>query len=179
MKRKLLMDKNFKLTSLQVNPIYKPVFDKLDALAQKELNALDNSVLWSRHYTKQEFKHGFAYPLVVFAVVIYFCITKGVKYRLYMQHIRLDRRLEFSDRLDIDLDDVESYPPSIYEEYVENQKYKNFIKRKDEKIDKICDEFHDYLEKRATDTIERRKKKGLHVRKRQSPLEAIDANNAV
>ncbi len=37
-KRKLLTDKNFKLTSLQVNPLYKPIFDKLDALAVKQLN---------------------------------------------------------------------------------------------------------------------------------------------
>ena len=37
-KRKLLTDKNFKLTSLQVNPLYKPVFDKLDAQAVKILN---------------------------------------------------------------------------------------------------------------------------------------------
>ena len=51
-KRRLLTDKNFKLTSLQVNPIYKPIFDKLDALALKELNELDKSILWSRHYTK-------------------------------------------------------------------------------------------------------------------------------
>jgi hypothetical protein len=34
-KRRLLTDKNFKLTSLQVNPLYKPIFDKLDALAVK------------------------------------------------------------------------------------------------------------------------------------------------
>jgi hypothetical protein len=34
-KRKLLTDKSVKLTSLQVNPLYKPVFDKLDALAVK------------------------------------------------------------------------------------------------------------------------------------------------
>jgi hypothetical protein len=51
-KRMLLTDKNFKLSSLQVNPIYKPIFDKLDALAVKQLNELDKSVLWSRHYTK-------------------------------------------------------------------------------------------------------------------------------
>ena len=47
-KRMLLTDKNFKLTSLQVNPLYKPVFEKLDALALKQLNELDKSVLWSR-----------------------------------------------------------------------------------------------------------------------------------
>ena len=47
-KRRLLTDKHFKMTSLQVNPIYKPIFDKLDALALKELNELDKSILWSR-----------------------------------------------------------------------------------------------------------------------------------
>ena len=50
--RMLLTDKNFKLTSLKVNPLYKPVFDKLDAIAVKQLNELDKSILWSRHYTK-------------------------------------------------------------------------------------------------------------------------------
>ena len=46
--RKLLQDKTFKLTSLQVNPLYKPVFDSLDAKAAKILTELDKSVLWSR-----------------------------------------------------------------------------------------------------------------------------------
>ena len=72
-KRLLLTDKNFKLTSLQVNPLYKPVFDKLDALAIKKLNELDKSILWSRHYTKTEFKYSFVYPLIVFSVII-FCL---------------------------------------------------------------------------------------------------------
>ncbi len=31
--KKLLTDKKFKLSSLQVNPLYKPVFDALDARA--------------------------------------------------------------------------------------------------------------------------------------------------
>ena len=94
--------------------MYKPVFDKLDAIAVKELKALDNSVLWSRHYTKQEFKHGFAYPLVLFGIVIWALISYGVRYRVFMQHIRMDRRLDFVDKLDVDLDDVSNYPPSIY-----------------------------------------------------------------
>ena len=55
-KHKMLTDKSFKLSSLQVNPLYKPVFDKLDAEALKVLNELDKSVLWSRRYTKNEFK---------------------------------------------------------------------------------------------------------------------------
>ena len=118
-KRRLLADKNFKLTSLQHNPIYKPIFDKLDALAVKELNELDKSVLWSRHYTKADFKHSFVYPLLVFAGIIFVAINYGVRYRLYMQHVRKGRRLDFSERLDMDLDDVSSYPPSVYEEYLE------------------------------------------------------------
>ena len=93
---------------------------------------------------------------------------------MYMQHIKYDRRLDFSERLDIDLDDVSSYPPSIYQEYLEKQKYDGYISRKDEKIDKVVDQFHEFLEKRAADTITKRKKKGLQVRKRKSPLESIN-----
>ena len=51
--------------------------------------------------------------------------------------------------LDIDLDDVSSYPPSVYQAYIEKKKYDSFIKKKDEKIDKVQDQFHTYLEKRA------------------------------
>tara|TARA_B110000503_G_C6894859_1_gene308292 strand:+ start:406 stop:582 length:177 start_codon:yes stop_codon:yes gene_type:complete len=58
---------------------------------------------------------------------------------MYMQHIKYDRRLDFSERLDIDLDDVSSYPPSIYQEYLEKQKYDGYISRKEEKIDKVAD----------------------------------------
>ncbi len=116
-KRKLLTDKSFKLTSLKVNPLYKPVFDKLDALAIKHLNELDKSVLWSRHYTKVEFKYSFLYPLFVFAAIIFVLISYGVKYRLYLNYIRYDRELDFSKSLGIDLDDVSSYPRSVFEVY--------------------------------------------------------------
>ena len=112
-KRKLLTDKNFKLTSLQVNPIYKPIFDKLDALALKELNALDKSVLWSRKYTKADFKYSFVYPLIAFGVAIYFTINWGVRNRVYYQAIKHDRKLDFAGALDIDVDDLDSYPKSL------------------------------------------------------------------
>lgn len=82
-KRKLLTDKNFKLSSLQVNPLYKKTFDALDAQAKKELDALDKSVLWSRKYTVNEFKYTFLYPGVIFSIIIFCCMSYGVKYRLY------------------------------------------------------------------------------------------------
>ena len=112
-----MTDKNFKLQSLKVNPIYKPILDKLDAIALRELKELDKSVMWSRHYTKQEFKHTFFYPLLLFGTIIFCLISYGVKYRLYVQHIKMGRRLDFVDRLDLDLDDVSKYPPSVFEMY--------------------------------------------------------------
>ena len=83
----------------------------------KELKELDNSVLWSRHYTKQDFKTGFAYPSILFALIIWGLFTYGVRYRTYMQYIKHGRRLDLVDKMDIDLDDVSSYPASVYEEY--------------------------------------------------------------
>ena len=58
--------------------------------------------------------------------------------------------------LDMDLDDVENYPPSVYAEYLEKQKYDRYIKRKDEKIDDGIEFFHEYLEKRAKRTQRKR-----------------------
>lgn len=162
-KRRLLTDKNFKLTSLQVNPLYKPIFDKLDALAVKQLNELDKSVLWSRHYTKNEFKLTFMYPLIVFTIIIFAGINYGVRYRLYMNYIKYGRELELSGKMDIDLEDITNYPPSVLEMYQEKKKQDAFLKRKEEKMKKIEDNFHKFVEKRIIDTAELRRKKGLRV----------------
>lgn len=121
-KRMLLTDKNFKLTSLKVNPLYKPVFDKLDAIAVKQLNELDKSILWSRHYTKVEFKYSFVYPLITFGLIIFGLISYGVKYRLYYNYIKYGRELELVNKMDIDLDDVSSYPKAVFEVYQEKKK---------------------------------------------------------
>lgn len=125
-KRKLLTDKNFKLTSLQVNPLYKPIFDKLDALAIKQLNELDKSVLWSRHYTKQTFKLTFLYPLIGFTLIILFLISYGVRYRLYANYIRYGRELELAGMMDLDLEDIGSYPKAVLELYKEQKKYEAY-----------------------------------------------------
>ena len=76
----------------------------------------------SRKFTKQDFKQSFFYPAIVFLVLIWGLVSYGVRYRMYMQHIRFDRKLDFADRLDIDLDDVSSYPKAVYEEFLEKQK---------------------------------------------------------
>jgi len=146
-----------------VNPLYKPVFDKLDALALKQLNELDKSVLWSRHFTKAEFKYNFLYPLIVFSVIIVSGIMYGVKYRLYMNYIKYGRELELSSRLDMDLEDITSYPASVMEIYQEKKKQDAYLKRKEEKIKKIEDNFHKFIEKRIIDTAEMRKTRGLRI----------------
>ena len=148
-RRKLLADKNFQLTSLQVNPLYKPVFDKLDALAQKELDKLDKSFLWSRRYQKEDFKHKFVIPGIVYVLGLFVIFHYGLKYRLYYQFIRHGRRSELADRFDIDLDDVESYPKAVFEEYVEKKKTEAVLKRKEEEIKKVENKFHKFAEKRV------------------------------
>ena len=73
-----------------------------------------------------------------------------------MQAIRHDRKLDIADHWNIDLDDIGSFPPSLYHEIQEKKKYDSYIKRKDEKIEEISDEFHVFLEKKANATVERR-----------------------
>ena len=162
-KRLLLTDKNFKLTSLKVNPLYKPIFDKLDAIAIKRLNELDKSVLWSRHYTKTEFKYSFVYPLVVFTVIILCSINWGVRYRLYANYIKYGRELELAEKMDIDLEDIASYPKSVQELYQDKRKYDGYLKRKDEKIKAVESNFHKFVQERINDTAELRRKRGLRV----------------
>jgi len=82
-KRKLLSDPNFKLSSLQVNPLYKPIFDKLDAQAAKQLAELDKSLLWSRKYQKNDFKWRFFYPGVMWVGAMIYILHYGVKYRIF------------------------------------------------------------------------------------------------
>ena len=118
-KRKLLADKNFKLTSLQVNPLYKPIFDKLDAQAAKQLAELDKSYLWSRRYQKDDFKYKFVIPGFVYVIALMVVVHYGLKYRIYLQFVKHGRRTDLADRFDIDLDDVESYPAAVFDEYVE------------------------------------------------------------
>lgn len=89
-----------------MNPLYKPIFDKLDAVAIKQLHELDKSILWSRHYTKAEFKYSFVYPLIVFTFIIYCLFSYGVKNRLYANYIKYGRELELASKMDIDLDDI-------------------------------------------------------------------------
>ena len=148
-RRKLLTDKNFKLSSLQVNPLYKPEFDKLEALAAKKLNELDKSVLWSRRFQKEDFTQKFVIPGIVYVLGLVFILHYGLKYRIYIQYIKHGRSSELADRLGIDLDDVESYPESVYEEYVKKKKEVALLEIKEEKIKKVETQFHKYAEKRV------------------------------
>ena len=74
------------------------------------------------------------YPLIVFTVIIVASINYGVKYRLYMNYIKYGRELELSQKMDMDLEDIENYPPSVMEAYQEKKKQDAFLKRKEEKI---------------------------------------------
>ena len=157
----LIADKNFKLTSLKVNPIYKPIFDKLDAQASKELQRLEESYLWSPSYTKSEYKHMFYQPFMLHLLVVCLLLFYGVRYRIYMNYIRHDRKLEFAEKLNIDLEDIDSYPKAALELLAEKQKYDSYIEKKDVKITQIEDSFHEYAQQRVLDIAEIRRKRGL------------------
>ena len=73
-------------------------------------------------------------------------ISYGVKSRLYRQAIRHDRHLDFAEYMNLNLEDISSYPPSLYHEIQEKKKYDSYIKRKDEKIKVTEDDFHEFLE---------------------------------
>ena len=162
-KRKLLADKNFKLSSLQVNPLYKPIFDKLDAQAAKQLAELDKSYLWSRRYQKDDFKYKFAIPGFVYVIALMVVVHYGLKYRIYLQFVKHGRRSDLADRFDIDLDDVESYPAAVFDEYVVKQKKEAQLKRKEEQIKKVEDRFHKFVEKRVSNLAQQRRNRGLNV----------------
>ena len=86
-----------------------------------------------------------------------------MRYRLYSNYIKYGRRLEFADKMDLDLDDITSYPKAVLELYQEKQKHDAYIKRKEDKIKKVEDNFHKFVEKRIVDTHELRKSRGLKV----------------
>ncbi|CAI2381941.1 unnamed protein product [Moneuplotes crassus] len=159
--RLMIADKNFKLTSLKVNPIYKPIFDKLDARATKEIQRLEDSYLWSPSYTKSEYKHMFSQPLFFHTILVGLFLYFGVRYRIYLNYIKNDRKLEFAEKLNIDLEDIDSYPKAALEMLVERKKYDAYIEKKDEKITQIEDSFHKYAEERILRVAEMRKKRGL------------------
>ena len=73
--------------------------------------------MWSRHYTKAEFKYSFLYPFIFFSVIILAGINYGVRYRLYMNYIKYGRELELVGKMDIDLEDISAYPQAVLELY--------------------------------------------------------------
>ena len=68
-----------------------------------------------------------------------------------------------AEYFDIDLDDIESYPPSVFDDYVEKKKLDALLKRKDENIKKTEERFHEYSRGRLRNLAERRKARGLEV----------------
>ena len=157
----MLADKNFKVNSLRVNPVYKPIFDKLQEAADKEIQVLEDSYLWSPSYTKSEAKHMFIHPFILQFVIVTLLIMYGVKYRIYVNYIKHERKLDFAEKLNIDLDDIDSYPKAALELLAERKKFEAYSERKDKKITQIEDTFHEYAQQRVLDIAEIRRKRGL------------------
>ena len=161
--RLMLTDKSFDLDTLSANPLYKPVYDKIVKREQQLNDALDASTLWSRHYTRLESNHFFLHPLVLSAVLIALCLGLGVRQRLYRQAIQKGRRLEFADRLDIDLDDLDAYPRAAVDALVEQRKAEARQARDEEKMQQTEASFHEFAEGRLMSLGDKRRRRGLRV----------------
>ena len=70
-----------------------------------------------------------------------------------------------ADKLDIDLEDVESYPKAVQEFYLEHKQHKDMLKRKEGNMIKIENSFHKFAEKRVVDLSKAREKKGLRKKR--------------
>ena len=95
-------------------------------------------------------------------------IHYGVRYRVYYQYIRHGRHLEFADKLGLDLDDVDSYPAAVQEYYLQTKQHKEMLKRKEGKIIKVENSFHNFAEKRVVELAGQREKKGLKKHRRKT-----------
>ena len=87
----------------------------------------------------------------------------GVKYRIFQQYIKHGRKSDLAEYFDIDLDDVESYPPAVFDEFLEKKRLDALLKKKEENIKKVEDQFHEYSRGRLRNLAERRKKRGLQI----------------
>ena len=96
------------------------------------------------------------------AAIIYI-LHYGVKYRIFQQYIKHGRKTDMAEYFDIDLEDIESYPPAVFDEYLEKKRLDALLKRKDENIKKTEERFHEYSRGRLRNLAERRKAKGLSV----------------
>ena len=63
------------------------------------------------------------YPFLIFGAIIFVLINYGVKYRIYQQHIKHGRTMGLTEKLGIDLEDVESYPKAVQQLYLDKVHY--------------------------------------------------------
>ena len=134
------------------------------------MKELDKSLVWSRKYTPTRHKLAFVYPMYLGIIGLYFLLEGGTKRRAYEIYITSGRKVGVADSLGIDVTNTDDYPKSVYELYLKKVKHDDYVKKKDEYIDKVEDRFHDVLLKEASRTLNKRSKRGLHRKKRNSPI---------
>lgn len=61
------------------------------------------------------------------------------------------------------MEDVESYPAAVFDEYLEKKRLDAILARKDENMKKAEKRFHEYSRNRLRNLAERRRTRGLKV----------------
>lgn len=133
-------DKNnkvFRLEKLKLNPVYKDVYEVITNENKKELQKLDNSLIWSRFYKKKDF-FDFVIPFCGYAFIfIPYIFYKVLHKRILERHVKYGydaENLKPYNYWNLDFKNKDIYPDSVIELYFDIKKIK---KKKEEEVKKL------------------------------------------
>ena len=165
-KRLMIADKNFSLEKIRTNPVYHKVYTSLTMERDKELELLDKSLLWSRKYTKQNFKD-FAIPFSIYAfVLIPFIFYKVLHKRILEKHVKHGYKaenLKDAGYWNLDFENKDLYPDSVIQDYFDYKKQREFLKTEEEKVIKYSEKFVENISRGyLSDMCRRRQRLGYN-----------------
>ena len=164
-KRLLIADKNFKLEKLRTNPVYVDSYNSILVERQRETNALDKSILWSRKFTKKKFNLFLGYIFIWGSILSYIFYRQIPRQALYY-HVKLGynaENLNSTGMWNIDFDNKDIYPESIIKEYFEVKKQNEYVRKEEEKAITYSDIFVKNISKGyMTDYYKRRQRLGFN-----------------
>ena len=140
----MLTSESFKLEKLKFNPIYKNEYNAISQQKDKELEKIDNSLLWSRRYQKKNFKE-FVYGFSMYTfVLIPYIFYKILRKRILEQHVKNEysaENLKSFNYWNLDFENRDLYPESVIQLYFDIKKIKSLKEEEEEKIKNYSEDF--------------------------------------
>lgn len=85
----------------------------------------------------------------------------GVRHWLYTQFFWKHWKLEVTEYLGIDVEDVDNYPQSVINELIEQRKYEAYVEEKTLAIEREEAKFKEFVIERVVELKELRRMRGL------------------